>query len=139
MDVSARALELAAQRAERDGVMIEWMEGFAERIPAPDKSFDYVTCCHTLEHVQDLEKAVAELKRVARDKLVIIVPKQPYRRYAENYHTQYFECPEQLIKAVAMERYQCRELDRSGNKGEFQGTAFLYIGFLKRPVDNRTR
>jgi ubiquinone/menaquinone biosynthesis C-methylase UbiE len=130
MDVSARALALAAQRAGRDGVAIKLMEGFAERIPAPDKSFDHATCCHTLEHVKDLAAAAAELKRVARKKLVVIVPKQPYRRYAENYHTQYFERPEQLAEVFGLGRYQCRELDRSGNKGEFQGAVFLYVGFI---------
>ncbi|MDZ7363780.1 MAG: class I SAM-dependent methyltransferase [candidate division KSB1 bacterium] len=47
-------------------MQITWQQGFAENMPFSDKTFDYVTCCHTLEHVKDLDKAVAELKRVAR-------------------------------------------------------------------------
>lgn len=37
-----------------------------ERIPFPDESFDTVLCTDALEHVEDAERAVAELHRVTR-------------------------------------------------------------------------
>jgi ubiquinone/menaquinone biosynthesis C-methylase UbiE len=131
IDVSSEALKRALGRALQSGVSITWREGFAERLPFPDKSFDYVTCCHTLEHVKDLAEATSELKRVARRKVVVLTPKQSYRLYAENYHTQFFETPEQLIAVFGLPRYDCREIDCIDHKNEFQGKAFLYVGQIE--------
>jgi len=128
LDVSEEALGRAAERSFQEGVTIEWRQGFAEKIPFPDKAFDYVTCCHTLEHVKDLEQATSELKRVARKKVVILTPKQKYRLYAENYHTQFFERAEQLIDAFGLKQYECSEIDCLDHEHEFQGKAFLYVG-----------
>ncbi|MCI0697404.1 class I SAM-dependent methyltransferase [candidate division KSB1 bacterium] len=131
MDVSPVALQQASERALEAGVQIAWQEGFAESIPFPDKAFDYVTCCHTLEHVKDLGKAVAELKRVARKKIIVLVPKQKFRLYADNYHTQFFERQEQLVTTFGLSRYQCTEIDCIEHENEFQGWAFLYVGELQ--------
>ncbi len=128
LDVSNVALQYANQRAMEAGMQIIWKEGFAENIPFPDKTFDYVTCCHTLEHVKDLKLATAELKRVARRKIVVLVPKQKYRLYADNYHTQFFKRQEQLVAAFGLSRYQCTEIDCLDRQNEFRGWAFLYIG-----------
>ena len=128
VDVSAEALDCARERAKQEGVAISWREAFAESLPFPDKSFDYVTCCHTLEHVKDLEKATAELKRVARRKIIVLTPKQKFRLYAENYHTQFFEQADQLSRAFGLAKSECREIDCLDHKNEFQGRAFLYIG-----------
>jgi SAM-dependent methyltransferase len=128
LDVSRQALQLANERAAAAGLQITWQEGFAENVPFSDKTFDYVTCCHTLEHVKDLNQAAAELKRVARKKIVVLVPKQKFRLYADNYHTQFFERPEQLAAAFGLARYQCTEIDCRDHKNEFQGKAFLYVG-----------
>lgn len=40
--------------------------GFAENLPFKNKSFDYVTACHVLEHSNDPEKFLGELQRVAK-------------------------------------------------------------------------
>ncbi len=130
LDVSGVALQYAKQRAQETGVPVKWQEGFAENIPAAGKTFDYVTCCHTLEHVKDLPRAAAELKRVARKKIAVLVPKQKFRFYMDNYHTQFFETPEQVAEAFGLARYQCKEIDCLDHKNEFQGQAFLYVGEL---------
>jgi ubiquinone/menaquinone biosynthesis C-methylase UbiE len=130
VDVSAEALRRAGEAATREHATIQWREGFAEALPFADKSFDYITCCHTLEHVKDLSKATSEFKRIARKKIVVLTPKQKFRLYAENYHTQFFEHPEQLANAFGLSRYECREIDCIDHKNEFQGKAFLYIGEL---------
>lgn len=130
VDVSSEALGRAARRAQQEGVSVKWKEGFAEALPFPDKSFDYVTCCHTLEHVKDLARATAELKRIARQKVIVLTPKQPFRLYAENYHTQFFERPGQLSSAFGLRRFECREIDCIDHKNEFQGKAFFYVGIL---------
>jgi peptide methionine sulfoxide reductase MsrA len=80
--------------------------------------------------VKDLEKAVGELKRVARKKIVVLIPKQKYRLYAENYHTQFFERQEQLSDIFGLAHFECSEIDCLDHKNEFQGKAFLYVGHL---------
>ena len=72
----------------------------AERLPFSDKSFDVVTCFHTLEHTRDLPRAVAELRRVARKQLIVIVPRQKRLRYTFDLHLQFFETPEALAAAM---------------------------------------
>ncbi|MDP2886236.1 MAG: class I SAM-dependent methyltransferase [Ignavibacteria bacterium] len=131
VDVSSEALRRAQERAEHENVTVQWREGFAEALPFADKSFDYVTCCHTLEHVKDLARASAELKRVARRKVVVLTPKQKYRLYAENYHTQFFENADQLTHAFGLKQSECREIDCFDHKNEFQGKALLYVGHLE--------
>jgi ubiquinone/menaquinone biosynthesis C-methylase UbiE len=59
-----------------DGISLT--QGSAERLPFPDKSFDVVTCSHTLEHLLRPALAVSELKRVAKKVLFVVVPCQRY-------------------------------------------------------------
>lgn len=132
VDVSSEALRRATQAAAGEGVAVTWREGFAEALPFPDKSFDYITCCHTLEHVKDLAKVTSEFKRIARKKIIVLTPKQKYRLYAENYHTQFFEAPEQLSDAFGLPRHECREIDCIDHKNEFQGKALLYVGEVEK-------
>jgi hypothetical protein len=60
----------------------------------------------------------------------VLVPKQRFRLYADNYHTQFFERSEQLINAFGLAQYQCQEIDCIGHQNEFHGHAFLYVGDL---------
>ncbi|MGH2575450.1 MAG: class I SAM-dependent methyltransferase, partial [Ignavibacteria bacterium] len=43
-----------------------YVKASIEDLPFDDKSFDIVTCHHTIEHIRKLEKAISELKRVAK-------------------------------------------------------------------------
>jgi len=130
LDVSAEALTRARSQAEETGLKIDWHQGFAEKLPFADRAFDYVTCCHTLEHVRDLGAAVEEFKRVAKQKVVVLVPKQKFKMYADNYHTQFFESREQLTDVFGLANARCIEIDCTDHSKEFQGKALLYIGTL---------
>ncbi len=61
-----------------------------EALPFPDRSFDTVTCCHVLEHVQDASATVRELRRVARRRLVVVVPRQREYAYTFDLHIRFF-------------------------------------------------
>ena len=50
----------------------------------PDNSFDTVVCSQVLEHLDDAESAIAELKRVARKYVIISVPNEPYFKWINN-------------------------------------------------------
>ncbi len=54
---------------ERGGGIVTdrpFVVGDAEALPFKDGAFDYVICCHVLEHARDAERFIAELQRVAR-------------------------------------------------------------------------
>ena len=55
-----------------------------------DRSFDTVVCTHTLEHVLDVQRAVAELRRVARRRLIVVVPRQRPYRFTFDLHLRFF-------------------------------------------------
>ena len=91
-----------------------------EGLPFADKQFDIVTCNHTLEHVIHLERAISELKRVARKQLVITVPCQKYHYYTLDLHTHFFPSQSKLVNAIGIDTHTCVNL--SGD--------FVYIGRL---------
>lgn len=128
LDVSSEALRMARQNAREAGTEIEWVEGFAERLPFPDKSVDVVVSAHTLEHVRDLHAVAAEFKRVARKRIVILTPRQEFKMYMDNYHTQFFDRKELLIDAFQLARCECREIECGDVTSEFQGKAWFFVG-----------
>lgn len=69
---------------------VTFVEGNIEKLPFKNNSFDTVITTHTLEHVQNLPQAVKELRRVAKKRLIIVVPKQ--RPYNHNFslHINFF-------------------------------------------------
>lgn len=69
---------------------VKFEEANIEKLPYKDNSFDTVVTTHTLEHVRDLPKAIAELRRVAKKELIIVVPRQRAYKYTFSLHTQFF-------------------------------------------------
>jgi 2-polyprenyl-6-hydroxyphenyl methylase / 3-demethylubiquinone-9 3-methyltransferase len=66
IDPSAPTLETARAHAPRSGLEIEYRVGTGERLPVDDTGFDIVYCCDVLEHVDDLDRVIAETARVLR-------------------------------------------------------------------------
>ncbi len=60
----------AEMRAQRAPDAVKAIEGSAEAIPFPDKSFDAATAFLTTHHWADQEKGLREMKRVARKRCV---------------------------------------------------------------------
>ncbi len=67
--------------------------GSVEALPFDDASIDTVVCTHTLEHVQRIDLALAELRRVTRHRLVVVVPRERPYRYSFNLHLHFFPYP----------------------------------------------
>jgi len=64
LDLNPNMLAVARATAERDGLVIEWFEGRAEKLPFPDGSFDLVMCQFGLMFFADRLAALTELRRV---------------------------------------------------------------------------
>ena len=49
-----------------------------ENLPYDDNAFDVVLCQQVLEHVNDPVKAIGQLRRVAKKRLIVSVPYEPF-------------------------------------------------------------
>ncbi len=81
VDVQPQAIEFAKKTF---GETVTYRLGSLYSLPFSDNSFDTVVCSQVLEHVDDVETAMAELKRVARRFVVITVPREPYFKFAND-------------------------------------------------------
>jgi ubiquinone/menaquinone biosynthesis C-methylase UbiE len=89
--IVATDVGLHSLRATRDRAAVTAVARAAlPDLPFADRSFDTVVCAHTLEHIPDLYRAAAELHRVARRRVIVVVPRQRYYRYTVDYHLHFF-------------------------------------------------
>jgi SAM-dependent methyltransferase len=89
------------------GLKANYVKGVIEKLPFPDKSFDIVTCTHTIEHIINLKQAIDELKRVARKQVIIVTPCQKYNFYTLDLHVNFFPTREMLNREIGMTDYEC--------------------------------
>jgi SAM-dependent methyltransferase len=66
LDLTPELLALAADRAERTGVEVEWIEGDAEDLPFDDETFDVITSVFGVQFAPRHHIAADELVRVCR-------------------------------------------------------------------------
>jgi len=66
VDPAQESVEAARAHAEVSGLSIEYKSGSGENLPFAKASFDIVTCCDVLEHVDDVERVVSEIARVIK-------------------------------------------------------------------------
>lgn len=78
---------------------VTFVESPAEHLPFDDASFDTVVCTHMLEHVRDLSAVLAELRRVAARRLIIVVPCERPHFYTPNLHLHFFPYAYSLLLA----------------------------------------
>jgi len=74
IDASAEMLAVAKRRALEAGVNVTFLAGDAHGLAFDDRSFDAVICLRVLMHTPDWQRSLAELCRVARDRVVFDYP-----------------------------------------------------------------
>jgi SAM-dependent methyltransferase len=82
-----------------------------------NNSFDCVICSHTLEHILDIQKAISELRRVCKNKLIIVVPSEREYRYTFNLHCHFFPYLESFMRIMQNPNAKCfkvGDLSRGG-------------------------
>ena len=75
--VDANAPAIAYAQAHF-GAAVTFQTGNVYALPFEDDAFDAVLCSEVLEHLARPAAAVCELKRVARQGVVLTVPREPY-------------------------------------------------------------
>lgn len=116
-DISDAELLATRARASRSGRLLVSAAALPH-LPFADAAFDTVVCAHTLEHVPRVHEASAELRRVARKRLIVVVPRQRYYRYTLDYHVHFFPSAAQLAALLDCARSEIRLVDGD----------WLYIG-----------
>ncbi|MCB0410763.1 MAG: class I SAM-dependent methyltransferase, partial [Flavobacteriales bacterium] len=87
-----------------------YVKGNIEKLPFKDNEFDIVTCFHTLEHIISPEKAISELKRIAKKQLIIAVPCQRYFYYTLDEHVNFYPFKEKLTSIIDIENNTCEKI-----------------------------
>jgi len=79
---------------------IEFFSTRVEKLPFADRQFDTVICTHVIEHVLDYRAAIAELRRIAARRLIVVVPMEREALYGFNLHVNFFPYPHSFQRAM---------------------------------------
>ena len=90
-----------------------FVQGSIEHLPFRAGEFDTVICTHTLEHIVAFEHAVAELRRICRTKLILVVPCEREYQYSFNLHVHFFPYVHSLLNRLhpLPPRHACEVVD----------------------------
>ncbi|NOT85450.1 MAG: class I SAM-dependent methyltransferase [Methylococcaceae bacterium] len=75
--------------------------GALPNLPFKDQEFDIVTCTHVMEHVLDSAASAKELIRIAREMVLVVVPRQRYYYYTLDEHLNFYPSVEPLMRLFA--------------------------------------
>jgi SAM-dependent methyltransferase len=75
-------------------------EADIEALPFADREFSTVICTHVLEHVLDIGKTIAQLRRVTARRLLVIVPLEREYRFTFNPHVHFFPYPHSFLRHI---------------------------------------
>ena len=89
---------LVVERSDNQGLDLHASR--AERLPFADKAFDTVICTHVIEHLLNYREAIAELRRIAAQRLIIVVPMERESLYGFNLHVNFFPYPHSFLRAM---------------------------------------
>lgn len=93
---------------------IEFVAAKIEDLPFKDNEFDTVVCTHVVEHVLDYRAAIAELRRITKKRLIIVVPREREYRYTFNPHFNFFPYTHSFLRAMqpVPPSYHCQDIAR---------------------------
>ena len=94
-------------------------------MPFEASAFDTVVCTHVLEHVRDIHAALAELRRVAARRLVIVVPRERPYRFGFNLHLSFFPYRFSVMNVIG------RDSGHNKVQVELEGGDWFYIEDLQ--------
>jgi len=123
---------------EIDG--IEYRAAMVEAPPFHDNEFDTVICTHVIEHLLDYRAAIRELRRVAKRRLIIVVPREREYLYTFNPHFNFFPYVHSFLRAmhpipmvykcrdISRDIYYCEDLDGMSSQGGLRRWHEKFVG-----------
>jgi SAM-dependent methyltransferase len=93
---------------------IEYVAARIEQLPFADRAFDTVICTHVIEHLLDYRAAIAELRRIVAQRLIVVVPREREYRYSFNPHFNFFPYTHSFLRAMhpVAEQHRCIDVGR---------------------------
>ena len=93
---------------------VEYHAAMIEELPFADGAFDTVVCTHVIEHILDYRKAISELPRITRRRLIIVVPREREYRYTFNPHFNFFPYTHSFLRAMhpVPAEHECIDIGR---------------------------
>lgn len=93
---------------------ITWTRAPIESLPFADNAFDTVICTHVLEHVLDIQAAIRELRRIAKKRLVVVVPREREYIYTFNPHLHFFPYAHSFLRVMKppQSKFICKLIGR---------------------------
>ncbi|NSX55351.1 class I SAM-dependent methyltransferase [Parasulfitobacter algicola] len=93
---------------------VNYVAARIEDLPFEDNAFDTVICTHVIEHILEYRVALAELRRIAKKRLIIVVPREREALYTFNPHFNFFPYKHALLRALhpIPENYECIDIGR---------------------------
>jgi len=160
IDPAADAIGAARVHAAQTGHDIRYDVGLGEALPYEDAAFDIVVCVDVLEHVQDLERVMAEIARVLRPGGIFLydtINRNPVARLATitvaedilrllpkgTHDPQMFIKPAELVRALTIAGLEAgaqtglgpRGINRRGDFvfGPLPLKTVIYMGVAQKP------
>lgn len=155
VDPSKPSLAEAAKHAKQMGYEIDYQHGYGEILPFADNSFDLVSCCDVLEHVEDLSLTLKETARVLKPGgiyfydtihrtplswlvMIKIMQDWPTRMVPENTHVwNMFIKPNELLAHLRASQLQSQDLVGLGPKFGIR-SLIEYSKAKKGQIDSKT-
>ncbi|HMU45938.1 MAG TPA: class I SAM-dependent methyltransferase [Chitinophagaceae bacterium] len=81
IDIDKRTIEKASSKYKASN--IEFICGSALEIPAAEEKFDLITCFETIEHIDDHDKLLNELKRVLKPNGTLVISTPEKSNYSD--------------------------------------------------------
>ncbi len=66
VDISAESVDVARAHAREEGLSINYQIGSATQLQYDENSFDVVSCCDVLEHIDEWKQVLSEVERILK-------------------------------------------------------------------------
>lgn len=99
-DCKFTGVDFVLDDSTRNDTAIAFHEINVEKMPFPEGAFDTVICTHVVEHILDIRAIIAELRRITRRRLILVVPKEREFAYNFNPHFHFFPYPHSFLRVL---------------------------------------
>jgi len=138
-DKQIKGIEIEKELVEKSSKWGDATLASGEEIPFPDKSFDTVTCLDVLEHMDNKEKALKEIQRIAKQRIILSYPRRPFEGHP-GFIKEIINLPgykiihKKYLIPVMRWKYKGRTFNNEKHMDEFSGRFYYPIFKFFRPL-----